>query len=54
MIQFSFIDREESTIISLEPDIVVSDEPAVDLGTESKEEEEPAPHVDVQKEAQEC
>ena len=54
MIQFSFTDSEESAIISLEPDIVVSDGPAVDLGTESKEEEEQAPHVDIQKEAQEC
>ena len=49
MIQFSFIDTEESAISSPEPDIVVSDEPALDLGTESEEEEEPAPPVDVQK-----
>ena len=55
MIWFSFIhlDTEESAISSPEPDIVVSDEPAVGLGTESTEKEEPAPPVDVQKEFQE-
>ena len=53
MIQFSFIDTEESAISSPEPDIVVSDEPAVGLGPESTEEEGPAPPVDVQKEVQE-
>ena len=48
MIQFTFIDTEESAISSPEPDIVVSDEPAV-----STEEEEPVASVDVQKEVQE-
>ena len=54
MIRFSFIhlDTEESAISSPEPDIAVSDESAVGPGTESTDEEEPAPPVDVQKEVQ--
>ena len=49
MIRFSFIhiDTDESAISIPEPDIVVSDEPAVGLGKEATEEEEPAPPVDV-------
>ena len=44
----SFIDTEESAISSPEPEIVVSDEPAVGL-EESKEEEELPLPVDVQR-----
>ena len=52
MIEFSFIDTEESAISSPEPEIVVSDEPAVGLA-ESTEEEELSQPVDVQKDVQE-
>ena len=48
MIWFSFIDTEESAISSPEPEIVVSDEPAVGLAESTEEEELPQP-VDVQK-----
>ena len=46
MIQFSFIDTEESAISSPEPEIVLS-------LAESTEEEELPPPVDVQKDVQE-
>ena len=52
MIRFSFIDAEESAISSPEPEIVLSDEPAVGLAESTKEEELPQP-VDVQKDVQE-
>ena len=52
MIQFSFIDTEESAISSPEPEIVVSDEPAVRLA-ESTEEEKLTQPIDVQKDIQE-
>ena len=52
MIQFSFIDTEESAISSPEPEIVLSDEPAVGLEESTGEEELPQP-VDVQKDLQE-
>ena len=52
MIQFSFIDTDESVISSPEPEIVVSDEPAVGLAESTEEEELPQP-IDVQKDVQE-
>ena len=41
MIEFSFIDTEEYAISSPEPEIVVSDEPAVGLAESTEEEELP-------------